>query len=247
MITHSDEWLIHDKDWVKDRKNKWKDFEFNLISSSLIEKEYMEAYKLFYLKGDENAFDEVFPRYDVNSIILEMWLHPATSPDFFSTVVAKCDEKAILETAFRQYTPDTKKKFHGVSHYCGRDLMMYEAIFPKVVTRESYPNLSDNEYVQKVKTKYIDFFRVLLNFFREEYNPYNYCTLALPYWKSCIMQGYHEHPYLKKFINYLDDWVLNCELKNREQVSFSNRVLAIFEDPELPSQALDAIKEARMK
>jgi len=235
MTVNKESWKLDDKEWMAKRKKDWIEFEYNIKVQNIWGQEFFPAFKEYFTCGEELALKE-FSRFGYSRDgLMEMWLHAENNVDTFNAIASKMISLEGARKVFKSNTPRPVNDYKGLSHFNGKDLNIYRAIFSTELSREEYNDYSDLEFSEIAFQQYLELTGRFLDFFeREELMRFDYCLICVPYWKQCMLAGYKEHEYLQFLV---EDVLGLLEKNNRLNEVLKELVVGInsvLEDSTLP-------------
>jgi len=243
MTINKQSWKLEDKEWVDKRTKDWIEFEYNIKVQNVWEKDFFPAYKKYFMSGDELALKE-FSRFGYSRDgLIEMWLHAENDLNTFVEIASKMHSLEGARKVFKSNTPRPVNDFMGKSHFNGKDLNIYRAIFPTKLSRDDYGCYSDLEFSDFAFQQYLELTGRFLDFFeREELMRFDYCLICVPYWKQCMLAGYKTHEYLKFLIEDVLTMLEKKNTLNKVVKKLAIEIYSVLEDNSLPIDIRDDIQ-----
>lgn len=243
-------WKTDDKEWMKERRAKWKDVQIRLKEMFFFKKDFKSAIKQYSMTGEEGEGYGSMKKLDVAPLI-ELWLHPDDSPENWAGIKKKYDSSLWGMSKYR-----CLETIHGLgtdeligsteSFFDGRDERLYDLFGKRRLKREDYPELDDDEFHKKAWGSFRLAANIVNALLDEVFNPYNSLNYRLEEWRDAIELAYD--PERVEF-----DWVV--QLVDRvhrdpdqftpEQVDLARRVATVLADPTLPENVKADIQAFR--
>ena len=244
-------WKTDDKEWMKERRAKWKKVQVRLKDMFFIKKDFKAAIKEYFMTGAEGEGHGSMKKLDVAPLI-ELWLHPDDSPENWARIKKKYDSSLWGMSRYRfldtvRSLGDDHLSGSTESFFDGRDERLYDLFAKRRLKREDYLDLGDDEFHKKAWGSFRLAANIVHALLDDVFNPYNSLSYRLEEWHDAIELAYD--PERVEF-----DWVV--QLVDRvhrdpdqftpEQVDLAKRVAAILSDPTLPEQVkadIDAFRQ----
>ncbi len=252
-------WNTNDKDWMKQRREKWKNIQPRIKLLLSIEKEEKKVLKKYFLTGEE---DEQYPITKMAcGPLLEMWLHPDQSEEHWRQMKEEnryWDEGAVRfseEQANRRWGASRGEFFNmakgieqrvpeGESFFDGLEERLCRWFKFDTLNREDWPEWSDEVYLKECK-KNLRKVRGFDNYLKNPNpNPYDITRYQVPIWREAMIHAFEEdYLGLEWMIEYLCAVLKEPEKCHELVVDFANQLEAAIADPRMPKAALEVINQ----
>ncbi|NVJ61949.1 MAG: hypothetical protein HWE27_16275 [Gammaproteobacteria bacterium] len=244
QIPNKKAWKVNDEAWMASRKREWLDVEYNISQRFEYPKEEYPFYKEYFLTGDQVSFNNFYRLDNKLSWLVAFWLHAGDSLTIGRLLINQNENLQALSRFFTSY--GFKHDFKGKSPYNGKDISLFQLVFPDTFNRDNYANLSDQEYKDLAYGYHMSFMRLYRDFLtREPVNQFDYCQVTINFWKSLVKIGYEDPGGLKKLLCAMQSVIEKGDSAHELHLQMVGEIEAVFDSEATPKEMKQAISDIR--
>lgn len=240
--------MKNDKQWLKEKRASWKEFEFNIKEMGIWDKEVFKIAKEYYLTGDEDSKEKL--REVPFGLILEIWLHAEKDVDALRdeyAEVTRHGERGLKEcfTEYRRYLPSRLQIFKGESCFNGRELILYKVLFDDSCERGKHPYFSDEKF-DAYLGKQFKMFCYMISIFvnQEDLNQFEPAQLMVNDFSKLLHTHYVQYSHFDRIAEWLFS---NNEIKEPLKIKMKDQLSELFELDSLPNIVKERVEYFRDK
>lgn len=249
------DWKVGNKDWIKERRENWKNVKRKIDKLGFLDKDEKKALKEYYLAGIQ---DSDYPLSNMNGgALLELWLHPDKSVKHWDEVKTK------TEKSKNRFKYASNKEFININahieKYCIDDEQsFFDGLEERLckyfncdrLRREDWPELEEGVFLKKAKEE-LELCRSFDNYLRlKAPNPYDITRYKVNRWNDAMQIAYNP----KHKIQGLD-WMIEamCAVLNAPDshhelvVNMANEINDVINDSVFPEEARELINKHKKK
>ena len=241
-------WKINDKNWVKTRKEAWKEVKPQMARMAILDKDDKQILKKWFFNGPEGDRN---PLVKITAApLFELWLHPDQSDECWLSIKDKYADWqwADAKYYFKNYAKgmgcdlEYDTGFSGLEH---RLFYFFNPDYDKF-NRKDYK--TEEEYRGAIKKFYRGTMQNIDWFFDEKNpSPYDVRFCQLERWRKAFISAYHDCKELEWTVEWVEKILGSREVSNNVHVDFAEKINTVFDDPELPQEAKNRIEDLRKK
>lgn len=252
-------WNVGDKEWVRQRKQAWKDIKPKVDQLTFLDREQRQVLKDYYLSGYEgeelpvmpplsalNTLDDILALLPNEKIrpslqdmeaapLLEMWLCPDHSNEFWESIKGKYEDWQWSDARFRFKAINRGLRFApgGASFFDGLEERMFYFLWPGRMRRSDWPNISDEEFL-KLAGKSIRLVQDFVSYFMDEQaSPFDVIQYRICEWRDALDVAFQPHPHLKHLMAWIKRILDSPSEYDEVKLKMAKQLDAVLRDPDL--------------
>jgi hypothetical protein len=247
-------WHTEDKEWMKERKRQWASVSKRVNDLYFIDSEWKPAIKHFFLTGEEKKGDFTMSTLDT-APLFALWFDPDDSIEHWQWL----RKHRYTDLKWRYSGSRLLEVLRGLgelpeggvgSFFDGRDERLYDFFFKRGLKREHFPEMDDMKFENHASVCYQSIICSINYALDTESwgtpNPYNSVNYRLEEWRDSIILAYDpERKELEDMLECLDQTLAEPDRFVNERVDLARRVNEVLDDPTLPTEFKQRIKELR--
>ena len=247
-------WHTENKEWMKERKRQWASVSKRVNDLYFIDSEWKPAIKHFFLTGELKKESHNLKNFQF-APFFALWFHPDDSLQNWEHMREMLfDDWQWLDSAAR-----LREVLSGLgelpeggvgSFFDGRDERLYDFFFKRGLKREHFPEMDDMKFESHASVCYQSIMCSINSALNTERwgapNPYNSVNYRLEEWRDSIILAYDpERKELEYMLERLDQTLAEPDRFVNERVDLARRVNEVLDDPTLPTEFKQRVKELR--
>jgi len=212
-MSDNNDWQLKNKDWVRLRKQQWREVKYNIDKYSEgwlnIDKAQQKDVEKYFLTGDKKALKSLYEMFD--SLLIELWIYPSTDivrlKEVFERHIkekAKYSELTAYHTTERNtftgltvYRPviiqgaPSNEQYRGGSPLNGRDILIDKVFMPQTLAEGLALEEGEGKDVYAID-EFLGFSGCFEAFFnRSENLAHDVCPYKVAFWRDALLLSFN--------------------------------------------------------